>query len=261
MPALIAALGLGADAFAVIALLIAVAAILGYATLASTAGSPRPLRPITAYRRLRRLADQAAESGRPIHVALGAGPLSGPGAPEIVMGLTVLGYVARRAASYDQGILATTGDGATLAAAQGVVQRAQQQAGSLAAWEGQVQFIGPDPWAYAAGAAEATARSTGDRTPLAHALWGHWDAESLWLSQAIDDLDGALLGGAAAPAANALLYVSLDQAVVGEDLFAAGAYLDKRSHLGSLVTQDLLRFAIVVLIVVGVILSSVGRWG
>lgn len=261
MPAWIVAAGLSADAFAVIALLVALAAILAYTSLTSR-DSPRPLRPIAAYRRLRQLADEAVESERPIHVALGAGSLVGPTAPEGMMGLTVLDYVAGRAARYEQEMLVTTGDGATLVAAQGIIQGARAQAGSAPICAAQeAQFSGPDAMAYAAGAAEAALRPDERPLPLAHALWGHWDAEGLWLAQATHRPDVAQVGGAASPAANALLYTSLDDALLGEDLFAAGAYLHRRAHVGSLVMQDLLRFAVLVLIVGGVILSSLGLWG
>ena len=261
MPAWIVAAGLSADAFAVIALLVALAAILAYASFTS-AGSARALRSITAYHRLRQLADEAAESGRPIHVALGAGPLGGPTTSEGVMGLTVLDYVAGRAARYRQEMLITAGDGALLAAAQGIVQGARWQAGGAPTCATpEARFSGPEALAYAAGAAEAELRPDEHPLPLAHALWGHWGAEGLWLAQATHRPDVTQLGGAASPAANALLYASLDDALLGEDLFAAGAYLHRRAHLGSLVMQDLLRFAVLVLIVSGVILSSLGLWG
>lgn len=257
MPALIEASGLGIDALATIALVIAVAILLGHATWRSAVRDTRTLRPIPAYDRLCRLADQSAESGCPIHAALGAGALGGPFAPEVLMGLTVLGYLAQRAAACDQSVMATTGDGATLAAAQGIVQEARRQAGVQAVChDGEVQFSGSDPLAYVAGAQEAAMRGS----PLAHALWGRFGIEGLWLSLAVRH-DGDQLGGAADPAAGALLVAALDEVVLGEDLFAAGAYLHRPQHIGSLLTQDLLRGVIMILIGVGVALSSLGLWG
>lgn len=261
MPGWIVAAGLSTDALAVIALLVTLAAILAHTSL-SSAGHARSLRPISAYRRLRRLTDEAAESGRPIHVALGAGAMGGPNTPEAVMGLTVLDYVAGRAARYGQEMLVTTGDAATLAAAQGLVQGARWQAGSASTCAArEARFSGPDALVYAAGAADAALSPEEHPLPLAHALWGHWGAEGLWLAEATHRPDVSQLGGAASPAANALLYISLDEAVLGEDLFAAGAYLHRRAHVGSLVTQDLLRLAVLVLIVAGAILSTLGLWG
>ena len=53
---------------------------------------------------------------------------------------------------------------------------------------------------------------------------------------------------------------SLDETVVGEDVYAAGAYLHRPSHLGSLAAQDILRIVIVLSIIVGVVMVSLGYW-
>jgi len=53
---------------------------------------------------------------------------------------------------------------------------------------------------------------------------------------------------------------SLDDTVIGEDVFAAGAYLHRPSHLGSLAAQDILRLVIMLGIVVGVVMTTLGYW-
>ena len=68
------------------------------------------------------------------------------------------------------------------------------------------------------------------------------------------------LGGAVDPSAQALLQFSLDDTVIGEEVYAAGAYLHRPSHLGSLATQDVIRIALILSIIAGVIMISLGYW-
>ena len=60
--------------------------------------------------------------------------------------------------------------------------------------------------------------------------------------------------------AQALLQFSLDEAVIGEEVYAAGAYLHRPSHLGSLATEDIIRIVLILSIVAGVIMISLGHW-
>ncbi len=246
-------LPLSEDAAALVVLLIALLLFL-VLTIRGRLRAQVTLRPIPAYERLEELASQAAESDRPIHVALGTGQLGTESTPEMVMGLTVLDYVARRASVCDQPIMATTGDAATFTAAQGIVRSAARDAGIEPEQdERAVVFYGPEPYAYAAGAADLES----DCEPVALAMFGRWGAEGLWLSEAAGDADTPKVGGAAQPEAAALLQASLDDCVSGEELFAAGAYLHRRNHVGSLLAQDALRVVVALAIIVGAVFASV----
>jgi len=255
---MIQALGLGSDVLAISAMLLAVAGILAFLTLRYVAHRPTGLRRIEAWERLKQLADRAIETAQPIHIALGAGPWEGLPIAEALMGWTILGYIARRVATCAQEALVTTGDGVLWAGAQGIIHEARRHAGlEVSAALPEVRFAGPDPMAYAVGSAEAVR----DQPCTAHFLGGHFGPEGLWLAQATAQSGAPRLGGTADAFTSALLYASLDEAVFGEDLFSAGAYLDRPHHLGSLLTQDLLRLVIIILIVGGTILASLGLWG
>ena len=47
-----------------------------------------------------------------------------------------------------------------------------------------------------------------------------------------------------------------DETLVGEDIFALGSYLDCPAHLGSLMTEDVLRIITAGLILIGVVFYS-----
>jgi len=246
-------LPLSEDAAALLVLLIALP-LLMVLTIRARNGGGVTLRPIQAYHRLEELANQAAESDHPIHVALGTGQLGSESTTETIMSLTVLDYVARRASVCGQSIMATTGDPGAFPAAQGVVCGAMREAGVEAdQGEPPVIFYGPDAYAYAAGATDLESH----RQPVGLALFGRYGAEGLWLAEGSAGLDSVAVGGAAQPETAALLQASLDDYVSGEELFAAGAYLHRKSHVGSLLAQDALRVIIALVIIGGAILASV----
>ena len=226
-------------------------------TLRARAGYRFHLRPLAAYARISQLASHATESGRAIHVALGSGRIGGEATPEAMMGLAVFDYVARHTGPHGHSAQATAADPTILASAQGILHTARSESGYPEMYTGRdVQFSGPQPFAYAAGALEAVA----DKEPLAIFLLGQFNAEGMWLSEAGGSRGILELGGTAEPAGAALMSLSLDEAIVGEELFAAGAYLHRPLHLGSLAAQDFLRIVIILTILAGVAMRSLGYW-
>ena len=227
-------------------------------TLRAKGGDRIPLRPIPVYARIRQLVSEAAESGKPIHVGMGSGQIGREETPEAVMGLIVFDYVARQATLASGAVKGSTGDAATLAAAEGLFHQARwaSRFAGLRAAEA-IRFFGPDRYAYAAGASGALSREP----HVASVLIGSFEAESLILSEADRGARVPQLGGTTDPVAAALMFVSLDQSVIGEEVFAAGAYLDRPSHLGSVAAQDLMRIVIIVSMLAGVAMASLGFWG
>jgi hypothetical protein len=249
------------DIVALLFLLLFVAFFLLF-TYRAKRGARLHLRQNRLYARLLNLAAQAVETGKPIHLGMGSGSLgsgmgSNVGTAESFVALAVFATLADRARGAVRPLQATTADGAVLAAALGIVHRRNAQNGpARLALNKAVRFYGPAPLAYAAGVRQTLA----EEKHLANVLLGHLGAEGLWIAETNSGNTPAQLGGTTPPASSALLAVSLDQMVLGEDLFAAGAYLGRIAHLGSLVTQDLMRVVIILSILVGVILASLGYW-
>jgi hypothetical protein len=226
-------------------------------TARAKSGRRFPLRPIPAYTRMQHLVSHATESGQPIHVGMGSGQIGSEATPEALMATTVFDYIARHAAVASQTVLGTTGDATILSTAQGILREAHQEAGFLDAYAGtELNFSGPDPLAYAIGAQQ----SLGHKQHLASVLLGHFGAEGLWLAESTARQDMLQLGGTSDPAAATLLKASLDETVIGEEVYAAGAYLHRPSHLGSLATQDIVRLVLMLSVIVGVVMTSLGYW-
>ena len=53
------------------------------------------------------------------------------------------------------------------------------------------------------------------------------------------------------------IYASADETLLGEEIYAAGAYLQQKpTHIGSLLSQDTMRWIVAGVILVGIIVAS-----
>ncbi len=90
-------------------------------------------------------------------------------------------------------------------------------------------------------------------------LIGHFGPEVALLTDAADRANSLAVAAADDPAAQAVLYASVDDPLVGEELFAAGAYTNAgASHQASLQAQDILRWVIIFVLLGGSALKLVG---
>ena len=109
--------------------------------------------------------------------------------------------------------------------------------------------------AYAAGAMPVIH----DEFVSANLLAGHLGTEVALLTEAGERSQSLTVAGSDSLPAQAVLYATSDESLLGEELYAAGAYLGAdMAHIASLRMQDILRWAIVVVIVLGAILKLLG---
>ncbi|MEA3407787.1 MAG: DUF6754 domain-containing protein [Chloroflexota bacterium] len=254
MPSLIHAIFFTVDVVALLTLFVSALMFIVF-TIRAKGGASIPLRPIGVYEQMRRLVSHAAESGQSLHISAGSGCIGAEATPQAVMGLTAVDYLARRSAEYAYPMMSTAGSPTVFATTHGILQQAEGARGEAGGVG--VRFYGPDPFAYAAG----TYDTLQEKQPLAHIALGQFGAEGLWISEATNMRDGLRLGGTSDPSSAMLMWLSLDEAVIGEELYAAGAYLHHPSHLGSLATQDYLRAVLIFSIILGVVVASLGYWG
>lgn len=254
MPSLIYAIFSTVDVVALLTLFVSVL-MFSIFTIRARRGGRFPLRPIGVYERMRRLVSHAAESGQSLSMSVGSGQIGTETTPRALMGITAVDYLARRSSEYAYPLVATAGDPTVFATAHGVLQQAETPLGE--AGGGTTHFYGPDPFAYAAG----TYDTLQETEPLAHIVLGQFNAEGLWISEAASERRFLQIGGTADPSSAMLMWLSLDEAIIGEELYAAGAYLHRPSHLGSVATQDFLRIVLIFSIIVGGVMASLGYWG
>jgi hypothetical protein len=220
------------------------------------AGYPYTLRGIAAYDAIERAVGQAAEKGQPLHLALGTGGIAGAEAMQTWAGLKMLEHLAYQAALCDTKLLVSVSDPTALPAAQEIMYRGYTRAGYPDDYSPkQVRFVAPDPVAYASGV-----MGTLHREDLAaNIMVGAFGDEYLLMGEAGARNELLQISGTVDPTTLPFMYASSDRLLVGEEIFAGAAYLRQEpNQVGGLVAQDVIRTAIVLTVVLGVILRSFG---
>jgi hypothetical protein len=98
-----------------------------------------------------------------------------------------------------------------------------------------------------------------DEDVSANILTGHFGAEVALLTEAGERSSSLTVAGSDSLPAQAVLYATSDEPLLGEEIFGAGAYLGAGpAHSASLHMQDVLRWLLVAIIIVGAILKLLG---
>ncbi len=226
-----------------------------FAALAQRKGAkPRGIRRIEAYESLPATVGAAVETGRRIHISLGSGTIGEVNTAATISGLGVLDQVASVAAVSDKPPIVTTADGAAMLLAQDTLrgvynrQNASEQYDPLSA-----QVAGLTPLGFGA----ALPGVLSDEVVAGTVLIGSVGQEAVLLAEAGRRAHVTTVAGSDLPAAQAVLFATADQPLVGEDLFAGNAYINRRpAHVASLRAQDWMRLIIGAVIVLGVVLKT-----
>lgn len=233
-----------------------IATLYGVYRLRTRHGRLPDLRPLPL-QGLRRAIKRAAEAGTAIHVSLGVGGLGelGSGTAETLAGLVTLEGVAREANAVGARVVATTASPIVLPLAQATLEQSYANAGYPQEYAPtDVRFLagatGPGRAAYAAGVMDILRREH----VSANVLVGQFADEYLLLGEAGAMQGITQLAGSNDPGTLAFMAASADDTLVGEEMYALGAYLSKDPvHIASLRVQDWVRILLVIAIVVLVI--------
>jgi hypothetical protein len=219
------------------------------------AGKGPALRAIPGFDNLRGLTSQSMETGRSLHVSVGTRGVAGQSATQTLAGLTTLQYLAQQTATYGAPPVVTAADGTALVAAQDVLRRTFEEHGERERFDPlTVRMIAPEPIVYASGVAGVLSRED----VLANVMIGVFGDEYLLAGETGVRKDIRQTVGSGNPQPLPLMMASADQTLIGEEIFAGGAYLSRLpAHIASLIVQDWMRIVIVVLIVIGIILETV----
>ena len=217
---------------------------------------PAAFRPINAYERLNRAVGLAVESGMRLHISLGRGNLFTTRGASALAGLAMLRRLAERTSLSDRPPVVTSGDASLAILSQDSLQSGYR----AAAAEEQYRFstgrlTGLTPFSYAAG----TIPVTRDENVSTNVFVGDFGPESALLAEAAERENSTLIAASDNISAQSVFYVSAQDPLIGEELFAAGAYLGEgATHEASLVVQDVLRWLIIAAILIGSLLKFVG---
>ena len=192
-------------------------------------------------------------------VEMGKGVMFVPGVQDIndmqtVAGMTVLSRVARIAAEYDAQIAVPTARSLVMATARETVAASYLQAGRPDGYNADdVYYLTDEQFGYVAGVTGQMVREK----PAACFYMGAFFAESLILAETGNGIGAIQIAGTAQPSQLPFFIAACDYALIGEEFFAASAYLSgEPQQLGSLKGQDFGKVVCGLLIVVGVLLAT-----
>ncbi|MCA9959974.1 MAG: hypothetical protein KC413_11015 [Anaerolineales bacterium] len=240
------------DAFVLtVGTVIIVAVLLLLFTRAQQRGRLIALRPLPAYNILHDQIGQAVESGSQLHLTLGQAGLTSVASPTSIASLTILDTLAKDGCANGTPPLVTVGEGTLLPAAQDSLLHAYNEAQFTSGFQaGAAQFIAAetDPFAYAAGVTSVIHHARVSNNVAV----GRFGAEMALIASAAERASAAQVIGTDDPIAMALARAVTDNVLIGEELLAAGAYLQgSASQLASVRVQDLLRL-LIALIILGI---------
>jgi hypothetical protein len=217
---------------------------------------PISFRSLEGYEALNIELERAVESGERVHLSLGTGTVIGSEFAPAMAGLTILARVAASTAMSDKPVIVTTSDGAMSILAQDTLASSYRNLSAYARYDfTSGRMIGPTPFSYAA----AIPNLLDTEEISVHLMSGSFGPEGGLTADFGRRENAFVLAGTDDVQSQALLYATADYPLIGEEIFAGGAYLGMgEMHDASLRAQDILRIAIIGLILLGTILKTIG---
>jgi hypothetical protein len=196
---------------------------------------------------------RATEMGRPVLYIPGIMDMDDI---QTIASMVILGRVASKVAEYGANLLVPNTRSVVMSVAQEVVKEAYLAAGRPDAFRREnINYLTDDQFGYAAGVDGIMVR----QRPAAIFLLGTFYAESLILAETGKSVGAIQIAGTAMVSQLPFFIAACDYTLIGEELFAASAYLSREPKLlGSLKGQDAAKLVIMLLIILGVAASTLG---
>lgn len=186
---------------------------------------------------------RATEMGKPVLYVCGTQDVD---EMETLAGLSILGHVAKRAAEYETPLLMPTSRSVVMSTAQEVVREAHFKAGRPDSYQqDNIRYLTDDQFGYVAGVDGIMMREK----PAANFFMGMFFGESLILAETGHSTGAIQIAGTAQASQLPFFVAACDYTLMGEELFAASAYLSRDPReVGSLKGQDYVKALIMTVI-------------
>jgi hypothetical protein len=213
--------------------------------------SPAKLREIPALTQLYRMLGISVEDGTRLHISLGSGSLLNMRGGSALAGLAMLRHIAERTSVSDKPPVASAGDPVLGLLAQDTLQAGYQAAGAEELYTPTTgRVTGLSPFGYAAGAMHISQ----NENVSVNIMIGHFGPEVALLADASERENVVTFGASDNLAGQAVLFANTQDALIGEELFATGAYLGAgAAQSASLTVQDILRWLVILTLLGGAV--------
>ena len=195
---------------------------------------------------------RATEMGRPVLYTTGVEALT----PPTFASLTVLSYVSRSTVKYDTRMIVCMPQVILLPLCENIVRQAYVEAGKPDAFRANdIRFLTSDQLGFATGVVGTLLREQA----ASSLMFGNYTGEALIYCEAGFIAGAIQIAGTASNAQLPFFIATCDYTLIGEELYAASAYLGKdRVRTATLVAQDWGKAVLVGLMVLGMIFHTFG---
>jgi len=203
---------------------------------------------------------RATEMGRPVLYVPGIGEIDDI---QTIASLTILSHVAKIAAEYETPLIVPTARSVVMSAAEEVVKEAYAEAGHPDNYNpDNIRYLSDAQFAFAGAVSGIMMRER----PAANLYLGAFWAESLLFAETGFETKAIQVAGTANVSQLPFFVTACDYTLLGEELYAASAYLSREPKLlGGLKGSDWMKVITICIIVAGVVLTALGvpqfgRW-
>ncbi len=236
-------------------LIVVFSAAVLYFTYEARKGKRLFLRKIAGLDAVEEAVGRATEMGRPVLYIPGILDLD---EMDTIAGVSILGRVTKIIAEYETPLIVPARYPTVLAACQEICEQSYVEAGKPDAFnKDSVRYLAGEQFAFTAAVNGIMMRER----PATNIFLGGFFAESLLLAETGNAAGSIQIAGTSQPEQLPFFIAACDYTLMGEELYAASAYLSHEPLMtGGLKGQDLLKVALIAVIVIGVVLSLLDHW-
>jgi len=230
--------------------------LLQYKMTKAKQGDLPVIRRIAGLEAMEEAVGRATELGTPVFYVPGRTEINTAGAAQTIAGLEILGHVADLTAKYDTELRTAIAAPNVMPVAEEIVRQAYLKNGKVEAIKPEyVQFLSNEQFAFAAACLNIMHR---ERVGAA-ILVGEFQAESMMLVEGAAQAGAITICGTSRTFQIPFFVAAADYTLIGEEMFAGGAYLSKDPvKLGSIAAQDVGKLIGTALILLGAVLATFG---
>ncbi len=223
--------------------------ILMYNTRKAQRGEEIFLRSIPGLKAVEEAVGRSTEMGKPVLFVPGIQDMD---QVETVAGVIVLGHVSKMTARYETTLDVPVSRAIVMKAAREACKESYLVEGKPEMFqEDMVHYVTDEQFAYAAGVNGIMVREK----PAACIYMGKFFAESLILAETGNSIGAIQIAGTASQSQIPFFVTACDYTLIGEEFFAASAYLsDKPELVGAVKGQDMIKMIILAMTIGGVFL-------
>ena len=216
-------------------------------------GASLTMRSIAGLDAIEEAVGRSTEMGKPVHYTFGIGEFD----TNVLASFSVLSHTASICARLGTDIIVTNARPEVHPITEDIVRTAFIKEGKADSYKpDNIRYLSEAQTAYVAAIYGIFTRER----PAANIMLGPFFAETLLLGEVGRQIGAIQIGGTGRHGQTPTFVAACDYTLIGDELFAAGAYVSKEPlQLSAIVAQDIGKWLALVMIVVGTILATLGN--